>query len=113
MKKIAAVFVITSLLCSFLLLGSGKAEAMNNESAALLAGAIVLFGPPILQAMTGGFYYPAYYPAGTQVVLSGHGYGRYERHDRAYRRGRCDEQRRSDYRRWRRDERRPFYRDRY
>jgi hypothetical protein len=113
MKKMAGVFAIITMLCSFLLLGSGKAEAMNNESAVLLAGAVVLFGPPELQTMNGGFYYPAYYPAGPQVVITGGGHRRYERHDSAYWRGRYDEQRRNDYRRWRKDKRRPFDPDRY
>jgi hypothetical protein len=113
MKKMAGAFAIISMLCGFLLLGSSKAEAMNNESAALLAGAIVLFGPPVLQAVTGGFYYPAYYPAGTRVVVTGGGHGWYERYDRAHWRGRYDEHSRNDYRRWRKNERRPFHRDRY
>jgi hypothetical protein len=113
MKKMAGAFAIITMLCSFLLLGSNRAEAMNNESAALLAGAVVLFGPPVLQAMTGGFYYPAYYPSGTRVVVTGDGHRRYERQDRAYWRGRYDEQRRHDFRRWRKDDRRPFGRDRY
>jgi hypothetical protein len=112
MKKMAGVFSITVMLCSFLLLGSGRADAMNNESTALLASAVVLFGPPVVQAMTGG-YYPAYYPSGTRIVVIGDGHRRYVGHDRDYWRGRYDEQRRHDYRRSRRDEGRPFHRDRY
>jgi hypothetical protein len=118
MKRVGgAVAVIVAVICSFLLLGSNRAEAMSNESAALLTAAVVLAAPPVIQAMTGGFYYPApsprfvYYPVRTEVVVIGGGHYGYER-DRGYWRGHHD-QRRYDHRRWRADEARPYYRDRY
>ncbi len=121
MKKAGGVLIILTVICGFLLLGSQRAEAMNNESAALLAGTVVLFAPPVIQAMTGGFaypapaprfaYYPPYYRDRPEVVIIDVGHRRYGR-ERAYWRGRRDERRR-DYRRWRGDEDRPCYRDRY
>jgi hypothetical protein len=117
MKKIGGAVVILAVICGFLLLGSNRAEAMNNESAALLAGAVVLFAPPVIQAMTGGYAYAAavprfaYYPARTEVVVIDRGQHRYER-EREYWRGRRD-QRRHDYRRSRGDEGRYHSRDRY
>jgi hypothetical protein len=113
MKKMAGVFSVMVILCSFLLLGSRRAEAMNNESAALLAGAVVLFGSPVIQAMTGGFYYPAYYPSRTRIVVIGDANRRYVGSDRACWRGRYDEQHKHDYRGSWKDEGRSFRRDRY
>jgi hypothetical protein len=116
MKKAGGAVVIIAVICSFLLIGSNRAEAMNNESAALLTAAIVLVAPPVIQAMSGGIYYPApaprfaYYPARTEVVIIDGGYHRYE--DRAYWRGRSDH-RRYDQHRWPAGEARPYYRDRY
>jgi hypothetical protein len=113
MKKMAGVFSIIMMLCSFLLLDSSRAEAMNNDSAALLAGAVVLFGSPAIQAMTGGVYYPAYYPSETRIVVIGDAHRRYVRGDRAYWRGRYDGQHRHDYRRSWKDKGRSFDRGRY
>ena len=96
MKKVSLVILIVVLAGGFLVMGNTRAEAMNNESAALLAGAIAVFGPPVLYAMSRGGYRsgPAYatsYPVRTRVVYEHRSYAPHQRHcgkERAYERGR-------------------------
>lgn len=58
MKKLLAVGLVVVLACSFVLIGKGNAEAMNNEAAAMLAGAIAIFGGAAIHAATADAYYP-------------------------------------------------------
>jgi hypothetical protein len=98
MKRFLTMLMIAVVMCSFLLVGNTKADAMNPEAAALLAGGIVLFGASILNAATRGAYYPApgyydpypayYYPARTEVIYSYPRYPRYYRQNcNVYERG--------------------------
>lgn len=122
--RLTGIFLIIGLLVSTF--NVKKAEAMNNESAALLAGAIALFGKPILQSIAGEVFYPepvkTYYqrPA-TKVIYKKVYVIKHENDDcfrpclsprNAYERGWCDELRRierKEYRRGRRDARRYYY----
>lgn len=97
MKKLLSISIVFILACSLLLIGGTRADAMNNESAALLAGAIALFGPPVLNAMTAGAFYTtpvhyssyprAYYPVRTEVIYAYPGYRKCYSHSSAYERG--------------------------
>jgi hypothetical protein len=92
---------------------------MNNESAAMLAGAIVLFGAPVLHALASDSYRPApvyvetpaaYYTTRTEIVYDRPVYRKYVRPFRgAYERGWRDERARYYYGRGREDARRSFY----
>jgi hypothetical protein len=53
-KVIGFALIITLV---FLLVPVRQAKAMNNESAALLAGAIALFGRPVLNAIVQDIFY--------------------------------------------------------
>ncbi|HHN65773.1 MAG TPA: hypothetical protein ENK09_10470 [Nitrospirae bacterium] len=128
MKKLKTIVVLT-LVFAFILstVPVKRSEAMNNESAAMLAGAIVLFGRPILNAITRDFMYQPgggnYYERPTKVIYK-KVYIIRERDDNsyyedcrppysAYERGWCDEMRRlerREYRHGRRDARRYYYR---
>ena len=122
MKKFTTIMLITMLAISFLVIGNTKAEAMNNESAAMLAGAIAIFGRPILNAIAqdmmypGQVYAPAYpaqyryaYPATryierTRIIYANPRHERFCRHWRGdHRRGYRDEWRHREYRRERED----------
>ncbi len=122
MKKLVSLTVIFMLAISFLIIGNTKAEAMNNESAAMLAGAIALFGKPVLNAIAqdvmypGQAYAPAYpaqyryaYPATryierTEIIYVQPEHKRFCRHRwGAYKRGYRDEWRHHEYRRGRED----------
>ena len=110
MKKLITISMLLMLACSFLFIENTKAEAMNNESAAMLAGAIALFGRPVLNAISREVFYPApyydssyygdsyysnyypgystYYPARTRIIYTSPGYSRHYRHGRdSYERG--------------------------
>ncbi len=111
MKKIITISMVFILACSFLFIGNTKAEAMNNESAAMLAGAIAIFGKPVLNAIGREIFYPApyydnsyygdsyysnyysdyptsYYPARTTIIYTSPGYSRHYRYGRdSYKRG--------------------------
>lgn len=65
MKAIKIISVITIVIVTFVTVaGIENANAMNNESAAMLAGAIAVFGRPVLNAVAGTLFYPpAYYYA--------------------------------------------------
>ena len=58
MKKLMSITVIILLTISFLVVGNTNADAMNNESAALLTAGIVLFGIPVMSAMAHRGFYP-------------------------------------------------------
>ena len=58
MKKLMSITVIMMLTVSFLVVGNTNADAMNNESAALLTAGIVLLGIPVMNAMAHGGTYP-------------------------------------------------------
>jgi hypothetical protein len=95
MKKMLLVILVVALAGGFLVIGDTRAEAMNNESAVLLAGAIAVFGPPLLYGMSGAYRpapaYAASYPVRTEVVYEYSSYAPHERHcwkQRAYERGR-------------------------
>lgn len=63
MKAIKVISIITAVMVLFVaVVGIESASAMNNESAAMLAGAIAVFGRPVLHAVAGTLFYPpAYY----------------------------------------------------
>jgi hypothetical protein len=121
-KKMILTGLVLVLTCGFLLTDTHRAQAMNNESAAMLAGAIVLFGGPILHAMTSDAYRPApayvesppvsYYTTRTEIIYERPVYRAYRKPFRgAYGRGWRDE-RAGYYRgRGREDARRSFYGD--
>ena len=129
--KAGRLIVVLAMVVSFLFsaVGVKKAEAMNNESAALLAGAIALFGQPVLHAIAGEVFYPepvkVYRERPRKIIYKKVYVIKHERDDdcygpcysprNAYEKGWCDEWRRlerRDYRRGRRDARRYYY-DRY
>jgi hypothetical protein len=66
MKKILSITLIMMVTVSFLVVGSTNADAMNNESAALLTAGIVLLSIPVVSAIARGGTYaePAYSHAG-------------------------------------------------
>jgi hypothetical protein len=115
MKKILTISVCLIIVCSFLLIGNTRADAMNNESAAMLAGAIALFGRPILNSIANDVFYYSYstftYPARTRVKHFYPGHRRYygKKSFRPYRRGWRDERYEMEYRRGRMDARRNYY----
>lgn len=86
MKKLLSISLALILTGSFLLADNGKAEAFNNESAALIAAAIFL-GPPLIWALAHdhhepspayyGAYYTDPYPVRTRVIYKAPGYERY------------------------------------
>ena len=65
MKAIKIISILTIVVVTVVAVaGIENAAAMNNESAAMLAGAIAVFGRPVLNAVTGTLFYPpAYYHA--------------------------------------------------
>jgi hypothetical protein len=84
MKKVLLVILIVVLAGGLLVMGNTRAEAMNKESAALLTGAIAVFGPPVLYATSRGVYrpgpaYAASYPVRTGVVYEHRSYAPHER----------------------------------
>jgi ribulose kinase len=58
-RRMFLTALVMVLAGGFLLTGTSRADAMNNESAAMLAGAIVLFGGPIIHAIATDVYRPA------------------------------------------------------
>ncbi|RMG72540.1 MAG: hypothetical protein D6710_04625 [Nitrospirae bacterium] len=127
--KAVKMIIVSAIMVTLLFsaVGVKKAEAMNNESAALLAGAIVLFGKPILNAIAQDVFYPepvrVYHEKPRRVIYKKVYVIKHERDDdcykpcfgprNAYEKGWCDEWRRlerRDYRRGRRDARRYYYR---
>ncbi len=123
MKRILTIIPVFILACSFMLAGNTRAEAMNNESAAMLAGAIAIFGKPVLQTIVrevtpqpayayNNSYSYAAYPARSEVVYVAPEPARcYKPRGRAYERGWRDERRRMEYQRGREDAKRHYYDD--
>lgn len=58
MKKLVTVTLVLLLAVGFLVVGNNRAEAMNNESAAVLAGTIAIFGLPVMHAIAQEIMYP-------------------------------------------------------
>jgi hypothetical protein len=84
MKKLISISLALVLAGGLLLTDNAKAEAMNNESAALLTASLVLFGIPVVHAITHDHVRPTHvyaapYPVQTTVVYTA---SRYERHHR-------------------------------
>ncbi|MDA8077599.1 MAG: hypothetical protein M0Z79_01550 [Nitrospiraceae bacterium] len=117
MKRALYILMIGVLAAGIMAAGGSRAEAMNNESAALLAGGIALFGGAVLNAVTHPapvyaetyptvYYGYSYRPVRTRVVYVAPAY-------RVYR-GDCDhdydydddyDHDRYEHRRWRHNDR--------
>jgi hypothetical protein len=132
MKKIISIALVFMLTISFLVVGKTRADAMNNESAALLTAGIVLLGIPVMQAIARETTYPerVYAPAypvqyrhaypppryieRTKIIYVQPKYKGHHRHrGRAYERGYRHEMRHLEYRSGRHDARHDYrrYRD--
>jgi hypothetical protein len=117
MKKLLSIMVILMLMVTFLVIGNTDADAMNNESAALVTAGIVLIG---IHALTQGRPYPepAYTYAGppryiekTKIIYVQPKYKKHRRHwGKAYKRGYRKEWKRIQYRRGMRDARHDYRR---
>ena len=91
MKKLLSLSLALILAGGLILAENSKAEAMNNESAALLTASLVLFGLPIVSAIThdhyrpapaySGVYYADPYPVRTRVIYTAPRYERHQRYD--------------------------------
>lgn len=122
MKKLMSIIVIMMLTVSFLVVGNTKADAMNNESAALLTAGIVLLGVPVMHAIAHGETYPepVYSHAGppryiekTKVIYVQPKYKKHRRYRaKAYERGYRQERKRQQHREGMRDARRDYRRGR-
>jgi len=122
MKKLMSITVIMMLAVSFLVVGITNADAMNNESAALLTAGIVLLGIPVMNAIAHGGTYPepAYsyaspprYIEKTKIIYVQPKYQKHRRQwAKSYKRGYRQERQRLQYRRGMRDARHDFRRDR-
>lgn len=120
MKKLISLTVIMMLTVSFLVIGNTHANAMNNESAALLTAGIVLFGIPVINAIAQGGTYPepAYsyarperYIEKTKIIYVQPKYKKHRRHwAKSYERGYRREWKRLQYRRGMRDAHRDYRR---
>jgi hypothetical protein len=66
MKKLISITLIMMLTVALLTIGSTKADAMDNESAALLTAGIFLLGVPVMYAIAHSGHHPepAYAHAG-------------------------------------------------
>ena len=121
MKKLMTITVIIMLTVTFLAVGSTRADAMNNESAAMLTAGLVLLGLPVMHAIAQGGAYaePAYAYAGpprhiekTRIIYVQPKHKKHRRHwKKAYRRGYRQGWKRMEYRRGMRDARRDYRRD--
>lgn len=119
MKKLLSISLALILAGGLLLTENTKAEAMNNESAALLTASLVLFGIPIVSAIThdhyrpapvySGTYYADPYPVQTRVIYTAPIYERHHRHDwkrsNRHERGWREHREHREYRRDRDDDR--------
>ncbi len=119
MKKLISITVIMILTVSFLVVGNTDADAMNNESAALLTAGIVLLGIPVMNAIAHGNTYPepAYsyaspprYIEKTKIIYVQPQYRKHR--GRSYERGYRKEWKRIQYRRGMRDARHDYRRGR-
>lgn len=120
MKKIIVIGLVLITALSFVLVVNSDVQAMNNESAAMLAGAIAIFGKPVLNAVATEIFYPqtySTYPVTTVYTPAPtYNYDSCYRPRSAYERGYCDEQLRIEraqerlqYRRGRNDARKYYY----
>jgi len=110
------------LTVSFLVVGNTNADAMNNESAALLTAGIVLFSIPVMNALAhrGAYPEPAYshaapprYVEKTKIIYVQPKYKKHRRHwAKAYERGYRQESKRQQYRRGMHDARHDYRRGR-
>ena len=117
-----SITVIMMLTVSFLVIGNTSADAMNNESAALLTAGIVLFSIPVINAIARGGTYPepAYSYAGpprhvekTKIIYVQPKYKKHRGHwAKSYKRGYRQESKRLQYRRGMRDARHDYRRGR-
>jgi hypothetical protein len=122
MKKLMSIMVILMLTVSFLVIGNTNADAMNNESAALLTAGIVLLGIPVMNAIAHGGSYPepAYsyaspprYIEKTNIIYVQPKYKNHRRQwAKSYKRGYRQEWKRIQYRRGMRDARHDYRRSR-
>lgn len=122
MKKLMSITVIMMLTVSFLVAGKRDADAMNNESAALLTAGIVLFSIPVMHAIahSGTHHEPAYsyaspprYIEKTKIIYVQPKYKRHRGHwTKSYERGYRQERKRLHYRRGMGDERNDYRRGR-
>lgn len=106
------------LTVAFLTIGSTRADAMDNDSAALLTAGIVLLSVPVIYAIanSGPHYEPAYHHAGppryierTRVIHVQPRYQKYRGHGnwaRSYKQGYRQEWKQQEHRRTSRDARR-------
>jgi len=120
MKKLISIMLIMILTVAFLTIGSTKADAMDNDSAALLTAGIVLLSVPVIYAIanSGRHHEPAYYHAGppryterTRVIYSQPRYENYCGHGnwaRPYTRSYRQDWKRHEYRRVSRDAHRDY-----
>jgi hypothetical protein len=122
MKKLMSITVIMMLTVTLLVVGNTNADAMNNESAALLTAGIVLLGIPVMNAIAHRGTYPesAYsyaspprYTEKTKIIYVQPKYKRHRRHwGKSYERGYRQEWKRLQYRRGMRDARHDYRRSR-
>ncbi len=61
MKKVVIGVLVIVTAFGFLSIKSDNAYAMNNESAAMLAGAIAIFGQPVMHAVVNEVFRPPVY----------------------------------------------------
>ena len=90
MKKLISIVVILMVAVAFLVVGNTKAEAMNNESAAVLTAGMVLLGIPVMHAIAmeaahhdrayGHAYAPPRYIERTKIVYVDPRHKRMQRH---------------------------------
>jgi hypothetical protein len=123
MKKLILITLIMMVTVSFLVAGSTNADAMNNESAALLTAGIVLLSIPVMNAVVHGGTSPepVYSHAGppryiekTHVVYVQSKNTRHPgRRITSYKRGYRQEWKRLQHERGKRDARRDYRRDRH
>jgi hypothetical protein len=123
MKKLISITVIMILTVSFLVVGNTNADAMNNESAALLTAGIVLLGIPVMKAMTYGGTYPeptySYarpprYIEKTKIIYVQPKHRKHRKHfSNAYERGYRKGWKRQQFRRGMRDARHDYRRSHY
>jgi hypothetical protein len=60
MKKTATIMFVFILAAGFLVAGGTRAEAMDHDPSAVLAGAAIILGIPVLHAIAHEAMYPGY-----------------------------------------------------
>jgi len=93
MKKMFSAGLVVVFACSFLLVGRGRADAMDNASAAILAGTMAIIGGAAISAIISDTHHPyRVYEERRPVVYHrvpaamGYEYHRYKSYDRPYQR---------------------------